>query len=166
MTLKERIEWASKLTPQQHVEFALSNEALELSEEHTFAMWQAAICDLQDALDRDAFEQSGLDFDPDESRPIVAEACTGCNHGAYSEEEDGSVICVKCHQPYDAIHVTLLPVEISPGRPKLKPRQSTFGETFAKIDRQLSRARRLRSPVSDAEMARHAAAFNVPSEVP
>lgn len=72
MTLEERVEWAASLTPRQLIEYANSDEALALDEQHAFAMWYATVCDLEEALDRDDFEQSGLDMV--EPPILVAEA--------------------------------------------------------------------------------------------
>jgi hypothetical protein len=176
MLSSERVAWAHQQSNRDLIRFAMHQDQINLPGCECYAVMMVLACRLESALDRDEFEQSGLDFDPDV--PVVAEAAD-----AASDEE----VCEMIRK-------------VAPYVGRGQPRQSTFGETFAKIDREaytdidpdalltkaikvpngymwnralspreveaVARARRLHTQPSDSEMARHAAAFNVPENVP
>jgi hypothetical protein len=147
MNSSDRVNWAHRQTDRDLIRFALHRDNINLEGHECYAVMMVLACRLGDALDRSDFEASALDFDPDD-RPVVAEACT-----------DSPTRHVQCGEgPYP------LPVAEAV---QAVPRQSTFAETYSRIDRQLSRARNwLHRPAGQEEMIEHAAAFNVPEEMP
>jgi hypothetical protein len=153
MNSSDRVNWAHRQTDRDLIRFALHRDNINLEGHECYAVMMVLACRLGDALDRSDFEASALDFDPDDARPIVAEAVQCEDVGDWSNRVKTECTVAMMWPGSCGLGTFGCTNPEHYAATASQPRQSTFAETYSRIDRQLSRARRLHQPATQEDTA-------------